>query len=260
MKETSQTTNTAKATHTYLALGDSMSISAYTGLPDGGAVAQFYKRLCRRRNTDGSPVAWKLIDESYDGCVMAGVPLTYRPGGVDLITITIGGNDLLQNIHRGIDEYRPQFEASYRRLMGRLQKLAIRRRPTKEAIDALCEERGADVAELLAAGKVTAEEAARMLDEFTEPGRVAAQFGPDAIVIAATIYQPLGLSEAQQATLGLVNAFIREQVRKYGHRLADVAAAFLGHEADYLCFQIEPSLAGATMIARLFEEAYDRPQ
>jgi hypothetical protein len=31
--------------------------------------------------------------------------------------------------------------------------------------------------------------------------------------------------------------------------------AFLGHEAEYLCYNIEPSLKGATVIADLFEQA-----
>jgi lysophospholipase L1-like esterase len=249
--------DTVKPTKTYLALGDSMSISAYTGHADGGAVAQLYKRLQTRQDT-----AWRLIDESYDGCVMAGVPLTQRPGGVDLITCTIGGNDLLLNLHRGIDAYRPEFEASYRRLMGRLQKLARRPKPSPEAIEAIGKYRCNDVVELLAAGKITKEEAARMADEFTDPRRIADEFGRDAAVIVGNIYHPLPgtLSDHLLAALDGVNAFIGEQVRKYGHRLADIAGAFLGNEERYLVMNIEPNLAGATEIARLFEEAYDRPR
>jgi lysophospholipase L1-like esterase len=189
-----------------------MSIDAYTGVKGGGAVSQFYRRLCQRQNPDGTPPAWRLFDDSYDGCVMSGVPLTCRPGGVDLITVTIGGNDLLQNMHRGIDEYRPEFEAAYRRLMGRLQKLGRRR---------------------------------------------AADGGPsDAVVIVGNIYRPTPgmLSDHLLSVLEGVNAFIGEQVRKYGHRLADIAAAFQGNEERFLVMGIEPNLAGATEIARLFEQ------
>ena len=70
---------------TYLALGDSMSIDAYTGVVDGGAVKQFYRTLGEE---------WTLDDRTYDGCQMAGVTTNGRG---DLITLTIGGNDLLWN-------------------------------------------------------------------------------------------------------------------------------------------------------------------
>ena len=60
-----------KTTKTYLALGDSMSIDFYTGVTGGGAVAQFYKRLCSHAKPGG--VAWQLDDRTYDGCRMAGI-------------------------------------------------------------------------------------------------------------------------------------------------------------------------------------------
>ena len=106
-------------TKTYLALGDSMSIDRYTGQAGGGAVNQLYKRLHARHDAD-----WHLIDESYDGCTMAGVPLTRRPGGVDLVTLTCGGNDLLINRESPPEEYKEAFEESYVRLLGCIQKLA----------------------------------------------------------------------------------------------------------------------------------------
>ncbi len=71
---------------TYLALGDSMSIDDYTGVVDGGAVAQFYETLKPR---------WVLNDKTFDGCVIRQVPRRKRG---DLITLTIGGNDALQRI------------------------------------------------------------------------------------------------------------------------------------------------------------------
>ena len=51
-----------KTTKTYLALGDSMSIDFYTGQPGGGAVTQFYKRLCERPGD-----CWRLDDRTADG-------------------------------------------------------------------------------------------------------------------------------------------------------------------------------------------------
>ena len=67
----------------YLALGDSMSIDQYTGVEGGGAVSQFYKWL-------GD--LWSLDDRSADMCRMRYVP---TDGQGDVITLTIGGNDLL---------------------------------------------------------------------------------------------------------------------------------------------------------------------
>lgn len=68
---------------TYLGLGDSMSIDFYTGVAGGGAVAQFARWLGE---------GWEVVDRSFDGCCMCEVPTDLQG---DLITLTIGGNDLL---------------------------------------------------------------------------------------------------------------------------------------------------------------------
>jgi lysophospholipase L1-like esterase len=184
-----------------------MSIDAYTGVKGGGAVAQLYKRLQARQDA-----TWRLIDETYDGCLIRGVPLTHRPGGVDLVTVTIGGNDLLQNMGQPVEAYRQEFEQSYCRLLGRLQKLG--RHKSRDT------------------GIVT-----------------------DATVIVGNIYQPAGFAKGLQAALDAVNGFIGEKVAAYGFHLADIAGAFLGHEGDYLCYGIEPTLKGASVITDLFERA-----
>ena len=208
-----------KTTRTYLVLGDSISISKYTGVPDGGAVDQLYARLQARQ--DGPP--WVLRDDTYDGCIMSGVPLTRRPGGVDLITLTIAGNDLIRNMSRPIELFRPEFEQAYTRLLGRIQKLARHVSPDT--------------------GDVT-----------------------EAVVIVGSIYEPdwtgplWAFYPADQAReiLAYVNGFIAQQVAAYGFRLADITAAFRGREAELLCYQIEPTLAGVRCIADLFEEQFDR--
>lgn len=69
--------------HTYLALGDSMSIDLYTGKVGGGAVSQFFKFL-------GS--GWNLLDYTVDGRTIPDVRTDIR---ADLITLTIGGNDAI---------------------------------------------------------------------------------------------------------------------------------------------------------------------
>ena len=71
---------------TYLALGDSMSIDDYTGVPGGGAANQFLRSL-------GSK--YSLNDFTFDGCTIPQVPAHHHG---DIITITIGGNDALQRI------------------------------------------------------------------------------------------------------------------------------------------------------------------
>ena len=81
----------------YLALGDSMSIDDYTGVEGSGAANQFARTLGE---------GWTLDDRTYDGCRMAGVP---RDACGDLITLTIGGNDLLCNkakyLRAGLDAF-----------------------------------------------------------------------------------------------------------------------------------------------------------
>jgi lysophospholipase L1-like esterase len=69
-------------TRVYLALGDSMSIDLHTGVIGGGAVSQFHRWL---------GADWQRADHCRDGCGIDSVP---RTGKGDLVTLTIGGNDL----------------------------------------------------------------------------------------------------------------------------------------------------------------------
>jgi lysophospholipase L1-like esterase len=70
----------------YLALGDSISIDDYTGVPGGGAASQ----LARKLGLD-------LVDLTRDGNTTQGVlaDLVRAPDRADLVTLTAGGNDLL---------------------------------------------------------------------------------------------------------------------------------------------------------------------
>ncbi len=106
--------DTHHARNTYLALGDSMSIDEYTGVRGGGAVAQFYRRLQGRQ--DGP---WRLIDRTTDGHRMADIDFR---GPADLITMTIGGNDLVQHIADDPAEFVPLFEDAYRDLAAAIRK------------------------------------------------------------------------------------------------------------------------------------------
>lgn len=71
----------------YLALGDSMSIDVYTGVPGGGAAAQFARHLH----------AEVVEDLTLDGCTTAGALDALRrvETAPDVVTLTAGGNDLL---------------------------------------------------------------------------------------------------------------------------------------------------------------------
>ena len=70
----------------YLALGDSISIDDYTGVPGGGAASQ----LARKLGLD-------LVDLTRDGNTTQGVlaDLARAPTSADVVTLTAGGNDLL---------------------------------------------------------------------------------------------------------------------------------------------------------------------
>jgi hypothetical protein len=72
----------------YLALGDSISIDDYTGVDGGGAASQ----LARLLEAD------EFVDLTRDGHTAEGVfaDLRRRLGAPDVVTLTAGGNDLLQ--------------------------------------------------------------------------------------------------------------------------------------------------------------------
>jgi lysophospholipase L1-like esterase len=178
----------------YLALGDSMSIDQYTGVQGGGAVSQFYGWL------KWLGQSWTLDDKTADGCCMSDVPAS---AAGNLITLTIGGNDILSEQDRYLREGPGAFAEEH---LGLLTKL-----------------------------------------------RTA---NPDAFLIVGNIYAPqMPLPDQLMQALDEVNKIIATNVQKVDAHLADIRHAFRGHESDYLCYDIEPSLKGATVIAGLFKEA-----
>jgi hypothetical protein len=182
-----------KRNHTYLALGDSMSIDDYTGVAGGGAAGQFARSLGRE---------WTFKDRTYDGCRMAGVPHECRG---DVVSLTIGGNDLLWNREAYLREGLRNFACEH---LGLLE--AIRHQ------------------------------------------------NPRALIIIGDIYAPaMPLSVAEQTGLAEANAVIRRNGEAIDAVLAPISETFRGHESEYLCLGIEPTLKGATAIARLFRSAFD---
>ena len=71
----------------YLAIGDSISIDYYTGVQDGGAASQLARRIQAR----------PFHNRTRDGNVTTGVlaDLQHVSETPQLITLTVGGNDLL---------------------------------------------------------------------------------------------------------------------------------------------------------------------
>jgi lysophospholipase L1-like esterase len=176
---------------TYLALGDSMSIDQYTGVKGGGAVSQFHKWLGDQ---------WTLIDKSADMCRMRYVPRNLRG---DVITLTIGGNDLIADAQHYLEGGMADFAEEHLALLQ-----AIR------------------------------------------------QANPTALLIVGNVYAPQSpLPENMSWALDAANGAIAANTRSVAASLADIREAFRGHEQDFLCYDIEPSLQGATVIAGLFQEA-----
>jgi lysophospholipase L1-like esterase len=187
---------TTNKRRTYLALGDSMSIDQYTGVKGGGAVNQFYGML-------GD--SWKLDDRSSDMNRMRYVP-TDAHG--DVITMTIGGNDLIADLQRYLDDGLESFAKEHLALLQTIR-----------------------------------------------------ENNPKAIFIVGNIYAPQSvLPELMLQSLDAANNAIAENVRAIGASLVDIRENFRKHEHEYLCYDIEPSHQGATVIANLFLEAYRNAQ
>ncbi len=184
----------SKEPRRYLALGDSMSIDRYTGVTGGGAVSQFFGWL------KWLGQAWTLDDRTLDGCCMKDVPAS---ASGDLLTLTIGGNDLLSEEERYLRDGLESFAEEHIELLTRLRAS-----------------------------------------------------NPGAFLIVGNIYAPqTPLPDQLQAALDEANTIIARNVEKIGAHLANIRRAFRGNERDYLCYEIEPSLKGAGVIAALFKDA-----
>src|ERR1044071_10431378 len=106
----------------YLALGDSISIDDYTGVPGGGAASQ----LARLLGTS------EFVDLTADGSttdeVMKAIDqVAARP---DLITMTVGGNDFLRALlwsdPTDGESYAEFTERSARQIIARIDLIAAR--------------------------------------------------------------------------------------------------------------------------------------
>jgi hypothetical protein len=157
-------------------------------------VSQFYEWLKRLGQ------CWRLDNRAADMCRMRHVPASAKG---DLITLTIGGNDLLADQEEYLRKGLAGFAQEHLALLTRLR---------------------------------------------TD--------NPAALLIVGNIYAPQApLTGQLTRALDEANTIIFVNIQKVGAHLADIRRAFRGHAHEYLCYDIEPSLKGAAVIASLFKEA-----
>ncbi|MEL6341264.1 MAG: hypothetical protein AAFQ65_15275, partial [Myxococcota bacterium] len=79
------------------------------------------------------------------------------------------------------------------------------------------------------------------------------EYNPASVLLVGNVYHPQGpLPEELHSALRQANERIAKNILNVGGELIDIYSSFLGHEDEYLCLEIEPSLAGATAIANMF--------
>lgn len=200
----------------YLALGDSMSIDKYTGVEGGGAVSQFARLLG----------AGTVEDLTHDGLTTDAVIEALERAGIEpeIVTLTAGGNDLLQRPTWNMDRFSLQDPDSFRTL-GNLDLLA------------------------------------RRLAEFCCPVIMNTIYDPtdgDDRLLAQ-----LGMTPEFRVVYETVNDGIRALAERQGFLLSDLQGLFAGHgmrsDDSWITLEIEPNHAGATAIARHWHELFQRP-
>lgn len=192
----------------YLALGDSISIDDYTGVPGGGAARQFARTIeadeIENLTSDGQTTVGVLADLRLS---------TFTP---DVVTLTAGGNDLLQSVLRLHGGPAAGWHAASRQVLENLRAIAHR------------------------------------LAAFDCPVIVNTIYDPsdrdDAIA------GRIGLPGRARSAFDETNEGIRAVALEHGFLLSDLERLFHGHGAEaeetWLTLNIEPNYAGATAIAR----------
>lgn len=202
----------------YLALGDSISIDEYTGVPGGGAASQFARLIG----------AGEVENRTHDGWTTAGVldelrQVTQRP---DVVTVTAGGNDFLEQL----------FE----------QKGSAA---------------GSDPRSMRGLADVPLSNLRRIADRLAEYGcPVILNTVYDPTDGDDSLSTELGIPPEARTDFRALNDGIRALARARGFLLADLEDLFRGHgirsEEPWFVLQIEPSYAGATAIARCWHALY----
>ncbi len=190
----------------YLALGDSISIDRYTGVKGGGAVSQFAKLVD----------AQQVQDLTQDGFTTSLIYQSLLDIGIrpDIVTITGGGNDLLQRRSWNIDRY--------------------------SICDPNLAEAFSNLRSIYACLK--AMQCAVIVNTVYDPTD-----GND------TLAQQLGMSATFRQAYLQLNEFVREQANEHGFLLSDLQVLFAGHgmasSDTWITMEIEPNYAGSSAIA-----------
>lgn len=195
----------------YLALGDSISIDDYTGIKGGGAASQFAAAV------SANPFQDLAIDGHMTFHVLNFLDIGAIRGTPDLITLTIGGNDLLElacyanHVEMTVDLWL----AHARKIVSRVESIV---------------------------SKLMTFRAVLIMNTVYDPSD-----GND---------EHFKLMYPLEARSGLreFNAGIRRLAAEYGARLSDLEGLFAGHghfSADpWVTDIIEPNLPGASQIAK----------
>ena len=190
----------------YLALGDSVSIDKYTGVELGGAVSQFSKLIH----------AHEVQDLAHDGFTTDAVIDSLESVSLipDVITLTVGGNDLLQRPLWNIDRHSlqdPETEDTLRKL--------------NTIYSSLCQFHCTVI-----------------VNTVYDPTD-----GDDAIL------GQLGMSKQFRTAYEEINNAIKKMAGTYDFLLSDLQQLYTGHGIkstdSWLTMEIEPNYAGATAIA-----------
>jgi len=191
----------------YLALGDSISIDDYTEVKGGGAASQFAKLI-------GADTFQNL---TVDGRTTEGVLASFGEvtGKPDIVTLTVGGNDLLMGIvhvRTGITMMEQVVNSTLKNLNQICGHIAVYNCPT-------------------------------IINTIYDPTD-----GSD--IVAAAI----GLPPSMRGGFNALNAGIKEAANRYGFLLCDLEVLFHKHGVvsfnSWIVSQIEPNLKGATAIAK----------
>lgn len=202
----------------YLALGDSISIDLYTRVEGGGAASQLARLL----------KASEFENSTYDGATTDGVlERDFHRRSVtkaEVVTVTIGGNDLLGGAFGRTVGDRSQGQQVLQQLLENLDRI----------------------------GELTAKVGARVVwNTIYDPTD-----GDDAHAAE------LGLSPAIRPVLKTVNDHLRAVAKRHGFLLCDLEALFHGHgfwsKDSWMVMHIEPNLAGATQIAKAWHSLLGR--
>jgi len=197
----------------YLALGDSTSIDKYTGVQSGGAVSQFSSLI----NAD------EVQDLTHDGFTTDAVIESLARVRIhpDIITLTVGGNDLLQRPSWNVD------------------RNSLEDPDTQETLNKL---------------------RYIFLELYEYRCKVIVNTIHDPTDGNETLMQQLGMSVQFRSAYEEINQEIRQMGQIHGFLLSDLQQLFVGHGINstdtWVTMEIEPNFAGATAIAKRWHELF----